>query len=98
MTLSISLIILFATLTLVFYLTRKFKWRKYSGAECDYVLGYKMYVANIESYFSENNMINVYVYKNGVNLYLETGCESIRYAKDIAEQVIIEDEFKNEQL
>jgi hypothetical protein len=98
MTLSLSLIILFTILTLVFYLTRKFKWRKYGGAKSYYFMEYKKYEAKIESYFSDNNMINVFVYKNGVRLYLETGCESIRYAKDVAEQVIIEDEYKNEQL
>jgi hypothetical protein len=96
MTLSISIIILLAILSLAFYVTRKFKWRKYGGLKYDYIMNYKKYEAGIESYFSDNNMINVFVYKNGVNLYLETGCESIRYAKDIAEQVIIEDEYKNQ--
>jgi hypothetical protein len=95
MTLSISLIILFAILSLAFYLTRKFKWRK---SNYDYKMEYKGYYARIEFYLTHNNLINVDVYKNNEFLYTELGCESIRYAKDVAEQVIIEDEFKNEQL
>ena len=57
---------------------------------------YKGYDARIEFYLTYNDLINVDVYKNNEIIYTELGCESIRYAKDIAEQVIIEDEYKNE--
>lgn len=95
MTLSIILIILFVILSLAFYLTRKFKWYKVEG---EYFMSYKGYFAGIESYMSDNNLINAYVYKNGECLYYEEGCSSVSYAKDIVEQTIIEDEYKCENI
>jgi hypothetical protein len=93
MTYLLLFMITFMLVSLYFYLTRKFRWEDDHG---DKRLKYKGYDAVV--YTHSFGRIDMIVHgKIGKTLFQVTNCPSVKWGKDKAEQVILEDEEKNQE-